>query len=252
MDFSHLHLGCNPSDPARLARAPRLDRHVMALAPPPASLSHRATIHYGQQLDDNDVLSDCGPVGLANGARADAALHGYTLNIPTAAVLNLYGRFGYRPGVAGTDNGTVLLDLLANQATQGWWAADQLELVGPFATLDPGDRAMLARVLNRVGWGYCAVNLALADQVSLVWDTNTPASAGDPTPGSWGGHCLVPLYYDGLADDDLIYLATWGMIHPARWRWWRSRVREAHAVMWRPLAGVDYDRLCADVATFTA
>jgi hypothetical protein len=247
-DFRRMRLGRLPHDPERLAGAPGLDGHAMALAPPPGRLDCRRTVAYAPQLDRNDQIGDCGLVGLANGARADAALQGFRLNITTETVVGWYSRFGY----PAQDNGTVLLDVLASQAQHALQAEDQLPLTGPYATIDPQDRPMLARVMARVGWSYVGVNLAAADQVAEVWDTATPASAGDPTPGTWGRHCLDLLYYDGLDDTDLVYIATWGMIHPATWRWVRSRLDEAHAVIWRPLAGIDYDRLCADVAAIAA
>jgi hypothetical protein len=107
----------------------------------------------------------------------------------------------------------------------------------------------------RCGTAYLGVNLAAADEVSNAWDINTPASAGDPTPGSWGGHCLLAWSYTGLGDEDVVTLVTWGsLLYTATWRWLASRCQEAHVVIWRQLmkpdglnqAGLDYDQLRAD------
>jgi hypothetical protein len=247
-DFSRMQLGRKPLDAALIAGLPTLDCHDFALAPPPASLAQRRTLNYGLQMYANDRVGDCGLAGIANGASAEAALQGYALGIGVERVLAFYGRFGYRPDDPKTDQGVVLTDVLANQAQQAFYAEDQLPLTGPYATIDPHDRAMLARVMDQVGWVYGGVSLAKADQVADVWDTNTPASAGDPTPGSWGGHCALPLYHTGFDDTDLVYFGTWGREHPATWRWVESRLAEAHAIIWRPIAGVDNDRLCADLA----
>ncbi len=250
-DFRAMRHGRLPHDPERLARAPRLDGHVFALAPPPAALA-RGHVAYAPQMDDNDKVGDCGAVGLANGARAVAALRGNALDIATAAVLAFYARMGYRLGPPVVDPGMRLLDALAAQAAQAWMAKEQLPLTGPFASFDPADRMMAARAMDQIGWAYCGFALALSDQRADVWDTETPASAGDPTPGSWACHCMDLLYYDGLSDTDLVYLATWGMIQRATWRWVQSRMDEAHVVIWRLVAGIDYDRLRADCAAFVA
>ena len=90
-----------------------------------------------------------------------------------------------------------------------------------------------------------------------IWDTDAPASAGDPTPGSWGGHCPIIWDYTGTADTDLVRLGTWGYWQKATWRWIRQRTQEAHAIAWRQLDaagtdGLDYERLMADAALFTA
>lgn len=250
-DFRGMRRGRRPCDPEQLARAPTLDHHALALAPPPATLSQRAQVPYGPKLDRNNDLGDCGAVGIANGARADAALRGYSLDISTERVVSgLYARGGYREGHPETDTGLVLVDVLQGMAHQAWYAEDQLPLTGPWATIDPDDRAMLARIMERVGWVYSGVDLAPADLNSDAWDINTAAAAGDPTPSPQLAHCLDLLYYDGLSDTDLVHVATWGIIHPATWRWVHSRLREAHAAIWRLLAGIDNDRLCADLQAF--
>jgi hypothetical protein len=212
------------------------------LTPALAALAARKAIDFGVQCDANDHVGNCAFVGIANGARADAALRGFKVNITTPTVLGWYGRAGYPQ----QDNGAVLLDVLASQLGQAFMAEQQLPLCGPFATLDVRNRGLLARAMERVGWVYPGFALAVADQVADVWDINTPAAAGDPTPGSWGGHCADMLWCNGIDDDSLVFLATWGIIHPATWRWVDSRMEEAHVVIWRSVQGIDYDRLAAD------
>lgn len=250
-NFRGMQLGRLPYDSAQVARAPQLEGRFRVLAAPPWRL-HRENILYQPGLDRNDVLGDCGAVGIANGARAEAALQDFSIDISTDQVVALYERFGYRPDDPKSDQGVRLLDVLTSQSQKAWLAEDQMPLTGPWATFDPQDRIMAARVMSNVGWCYSGFDLALADQEADVWDTATPASAGDSTPGSWGGHCADELYYNGLEDTDLVYLATWGKVHPATWRWIKSRKVETHAVLWRPIAGIDYERLCEDVASFAA
>lgn len=244
-NFTWMKLGRLAPDLPRLARAPTLAAHRLALAPPPASLAERGSVPYGPRLDRNDQLGDCGAVGIANGARAEAALRETRLDIPTDRVVGLYSRFGYVAGRPETDRGVVLADVLNNMARQAWNAEEQLPLTGPWAFVNPQDRQMVARVMASIGWVYGGFNLRVADQNAKVWDIR----AGDDTT-PWGSHCMVPLYYDELGDDDLVHMATWGMIQPATWRWVKSQMEEAYAVVWHAISVIDYDRLCADLAAF--
>lgn len=249
-DFRTMRTGRLPCSAYVLSQAPQLSRYVRAFAPPPPSLKQRAAIPYAPRLDRNDELGDCGAVGIANGARADAALRGFGLDIPTERVVSLYSRGGYQEGRPETDNGLVLVNVLQGMVQKAWNAGDQLPLTGPWATVDPDDRTMLARCMDKLGWLYTGVDLAPADMTAELWDTSLPASAGDPVPRPDLGHCIDLLWYDGLGDDDLVHVATWGIVMRATWRWLHSRLREAHIVAWRPLAGLDYDMLSADVTSF--
>jgi hypothetical protein len=164
-------------------------------------------------------------------------------------VVDLYSRFGYDAGQTATDGsnptdqGVVLLSLLRSMLAQAWVPTPQLPLCGPWVTVVPDNRKSLALLMARIGWALCGFNLAESDQQPGVLDINPPATAGNPAPGSWGLHCAVPLWYDGLDDTSLVYIASWGIILQATWRWVRSRLVEAYGVLWRPLAGLDFDRI---------
>jgi len=256
-------LGRRPHDPAAIARAPSLYGHRMASLPPPPKLI-RDHVAYQPEMDDNSILGDCTAAGLANAARAAAALNGFGVAIPTDKVVSFYSEScGYVPGDPSTDQGGVELDVLGYQLQHGFDASGQTELVGDFATFDPQDRALFANAMVRCGTVYLGVDLSIADQTTNTWDTNYPASAGDPTPGGWGGHCLLAWAYTGLSDDDLVTLVTWGsLMYRATWRWLmdQRRCQEAHVVIWRQLmradgvnhAGLDYDRLRADNMAWAA
>ena len=153
--------------------------------------------------------------------------------------------------------------MLAYQLRAGFAREEHEPLVADFATVDPADRAMLARSMASCGTIYLGINLAMADQTfgpTTVWDTDAPAESGDPTPGSWGGHCVFAWDYSGLTDADVVRLGTWGGWQRATWRWLRSRADEAHVLIWRDLqtveqrnfAGIDYDMLRAEALAFTA
>lgn len=191
--FASMQLGRLPHDPAVIARMPSLDGHELLAVAGDIDKLERQHFHFRPAMDDNNIIGDCTCVGYANGARAAAALHGYEIDITTQQVLALYSRScGYVPGNEATDRGGVLADVLAWQARHGFDATNQM-LVGDFATVDPANLRAVRKVTNATGLLYCGVELAVADQnpIGGVWDTDTPASAGDATPGSWGGHCLT-------------------------------------------------------------
>jgi hypothetical protein len=235
-----LALGRLTHDPAALARAPQLGQYTAAWGAPPPQLN-RDAIAYAPRLYRNDALPDCTAAGLAN-----AALNGLgAVAIDEQHVVNFYGacvRCADPAQLAATD-GARELDVLSYQARNGFDVGLPAPLVADCATFDPQNRDLLANVMAHLGSGYLGVALAMADQAAAegagVWDTNTPANAGDTTPGSWGLHCLLCWSYSGLGDGDVVKLATWGGLQLATWRWVASRIEEAHAVIFRDLVGAD-------------
>jgi len=240
-----LALGRLTHDPAALARAPQLGQYAAAWGAPPPQLN-RDAIAFAPRLYRNDTLPDCTAAGLANAADAQAALNGLgAVAIDEQQVVNFYGDCvgcADAAQLAATD-GARELDVLSYQGRNGFDVGLPAPLVADCATFDPQDRGLLANAMAHLGSGYFGVALAIADQATAegigVWDTNTPASSGDSTPGSWGLHCLLCWSYSGLGDTDVVRLATWGGLQLATWRWMASRVEEAHAVIFRDLVGAN-------------
>lgn len=247
-----------------LARAPSVASHRLAAMPAPPRL-RRDTVPFTPGLYDNDTLPDCTAAGLANVARAFGTLNGAEPVVDPDSVPRFYAACA---GVNDTyedmaaSGGAVMLDVLRRQLTAGFDVGQQTPLVADFVTLDIGNRQQLATAMVRLGALYCGCELAVADQAGIgkVWDTGTPASAGDPQPGSWGGHCLIAWAYSGLEDSDYVVLGTWGAWQAATWAWLQSRLAEAHGLAWRQLMpaggpawyGLDYDRLRADGEAWAA
>lgn len=237
--------------------APSLRAHAMAAAQAPAKLI-RDHLPFRPDMGGNDSTGDCTCAAVANAVRAQAAIGGYQVNIPADRVVGMYSAVtGYDPAKPETDAGAIETDVLAWQALHGFDAGGQTPFVGLWATIEAADLNLLRVVTARLGCGYLGLNLALADQEGGgVWDTDMPASAGDPAPGSWGGHAALLWSWTGLGDTDTVQIVTWGRLQRASWRWVRSRLEEAHALvhpqMCGPggMAGIDRDTLAADVAAF--
>lgn len=242
------------------ARVPTFRDHAIAAIQAPARLM-RDHIVYAPQMDDNDTLSDCTAAGLANLARGEAALAGWQLTIPTADVLKFYSQStGYVPGQPATDQGGVMVDVLTSQQRQGFDIGQLAPFVGLWGNLAVDDLNLVRVVMSRLGIAYVGIDLALADQTSGIWDIDSPASQGDPTPGSWGGHCVCFWDYTGTADTDIVRIVTWGGLQSATWRWVRSRMVEVYG-LYHPqfanaagqnFAGIDEQKLAADNSAFAA
>ncbi len=254
-----MRFGLLPARPADLARAPRLATQPIGRRIAQPTLD-RAGVRFGPQMFGNDQIGDCTAAALGNTALAVSALDGFDAIVEQPAVEAFYSATsGYVPGHAATDVGAVLTDVLAYQARSGFNTGAQL-LTGPWATVDPFDRNLLAVGMETFGAVLLGVALSDADmrRVGQTWDAGTMSSGGDPTPGSAGLHCLLAFSYAGLRDGDLVRLATWGGMQAATWRWVGRAIREAHVVAWRPLlrvgglnwAGVDYAAMVAEAAAF--
>jgi len=235
-------------DPAMLARAAQLADHPVAQMVELAQLD-RSNIEFTPCLDDNDIRSNCTAVDLANCLRAAAVLAGYQIVIPTPKVVAFYSQSTGYDGTPATDVGGVEALVLASQARAGFDTGGQTEMVGAWGTQDPADHGLIRRCITHIGTATLGVALSIADKTMDVWDTETPASAGDPTPGSWGRHELFGWDFTGTEPTDLVRLGTWGGWKYATWRWARKAVEEAHAISWRQIGapvGIDYDKMLAD------
>lgn len=248
-------LGRQPHDPAVIARAPKLST-VLGSLTAPDSLP-REDIKFTPGMYDNDQIGDCVEVAIANCANAAAALDGYSLPIVTDDVVGLYKQGAGYDGTPATDQGSIITTVLASQASAGFKiAAEQTPLIGAWGTFDPADQGLMRICAANVGTALLGVALSMADQASVgaVWDT-VNSTGQDPTPGSWGGHGTFLFGWEGIGDDDMVALGTWGGFQMATWRWMKVAVEEAHGIMWRQLwaqanPGL-YDKLMADTQLFT-
>ncbi|WP_256889212.1 hypothetical protein [Acidomonas methanolica] len=231
-------LPCLGARPAVLRpRQPRLDHLPMMTRAAPAVL-RRDEIDPAPIMADNDRIGDCTAAGLANAVRAVSALNGFQTPVTTQEVVAFYSAStGYRAADPASDRGGVETDVLAHAALHGY-ALEAQTLYPLWGTIEPGHFNSLRLAASALGVVYLGVELAIADQAGLggIWDTETPDSLGDRTPGSWGGHCLLLWAYDGTGDEDTVTLLTWGTTQRATWRWLRSRMTEAHGLLWPQLA----------------
>lgn len=243
------------------ANAPSLSMHAIASVTAPPKLI-RDSIRFQPRMFSNQLYGNCAWAGIGNALLAQTALAGYPGNVADGAPLQWYEEAtGFNPADSATDKGTVLIQGLDYQVKKGLDGGDQTKYVGLWASVDPSDLNRVRTVMALLGVGYWGVRLSVSDQNQDVLDINPPASAGDPTPGSWGDHCLLGWAYDGIGSKDLVTLGTWGTLQiRATWDWVRERLMESHALVHTQLLppngknflAIDRDTLAADCAAFSA
>lgn len=213
----------------------------------------------------NDTLGDCTSAGIGNSLRAQSSLSSFMTGVSTDDAIAFYAfSTGYVIGDPATDNGGVEIDVLAYAARNGYPTSGG-RMYPLWGSVNHEDMNSIRLATAAFGSTYLGLQLAESDMYQDergdmvdVWDTNTPVSFGDPTPGSAGGHCAVMWSYTGTGDDDIVEILTWGKKQRATNRWLRSRLDEVHAIAWRQLqpasglfpSGTDWDRLVADNASF--
>lgn len=250
-------LGRKPHNPEHLALAPKISATTLAGLPKPPDKLDRNAVNLVPALAYNDVAPDCTAVALLNYLLAFAALNNAPrLPYQRDKVLDFYAECADLPPHPSYDqiidsDGAVMLDVLKRQHDLGFDCGTGLLYRGEFGTVDPHDLGALRTIVNATGGMNIGVDLALSDQSAEIWDTDLPASAGDPAPGSWGGHDLILFDYDGTDDTDLVTWLTWGKRKKSTVRWLKSRIAEAHGMAWgqcmpasgKTWLGLSYDQL---------
>lgn len=224
--------------PERLARAVLSAR--LGLVVPPPSLD-RSRLDYEPQDFKNHYEPNCTCAGLANSAIAYGVVFGGgPPPVDDSAPLDFYAACIGKPGateeqLALTD-GAVLLDVIGNACTNGFaaktYADGTKELLVPVHEPIPTTREAIAETLIQMSVEV-GVRLYQRDMDTFgqgPW-TASPAASGQLV----GGHAFDPWDYQGLTDNDLLRIATWGTLQTASWEWLMARIDEAHGLNWPQL-----------------
>lgn len=235
IDLSQVATGRHAHDQGRVAALPI---HTVAADRPPLVLD-RSSLAFLPGDYGNSTKPICTAVAKFNTARAYSWANAHTDIVADPAKPEAF--FAEALGIPNTDaavmatDGAVMLDIAEYAATHGIDFGQQTRLVPSFVAIDFANRMALADAVLRFGAADIGVALAMADQQMPVWDTDTPASAGDPTAGSWGLHDTFIWDWDGLDDTSLVRLGTWGYWQKATWRWATKAIEEAYRLRWRQL-----------------
>jgi hypothetical protein len=178
----------------------------------------------------NDTLGDCTCAAAGHAIQVwTQAAHfadGETFEKtePDSAILTAYEAVsGYNPVTGDNDNGAVMLDVLNCWRKTGVGG----DTVAAFASiaLHQGSTIPMAQLaLDWFGGLYIGLQLPLSAQDETVWSQGFGAEG---QAGSWGGHCVYVVGYDGGG----LTCITWGGLQRMTWGFFSTYCDEAYAVL---------------------
>ncbi len=257
----------------RDSRTLKLARYLApALPAPPAAVDYSMGItDWGLMLNDQLGCCTIAAVGHAIQSWTRNAL-GRELTVPDSTILDYYEKWdGYNPSDPATDQGGVELDVLSDWRQQGF----EGQTLNAFAAVElangdagSGARAnLIETAIWLFGGIYIGLELPLTAQAQDVWDIDPSAASAESAPGSWGGHAVYVLGYDGGdtgatagSCPGFLTCITWGQLKKMTWAWFEKYCSEAYALIsadWLKTNGVspsgfDLAGLEKDLATVTA
>ena len=190
-------------------QAARRDNRSLAFAAYAANLASAPDVcnntdkitNLGMML--NDTLGDCTCATVGHIIQAWTAECGAQIILPDSVILALYEKFGYDPNDPSTDGGAVILDVIKLWRTSGV----EGHTIGAFAVLNTARLQEFKDGVYYFGSVYIGVQLPITAQNQDIWDV-VPNGGANAVAGSWGGHAIPIVAYDG----DFWYVITWGAI----------------------------------------
>jgi len=171
----------------------------------------------------NDTLGDCVPAAAGHSIEQWTALA--TLKpvvLPDATIEKTYEAVGgYVPGNPATDQGCVMLDML------NYWRKTGVggHKIMAYADLNPLSRGQVEASVQLFANCYIGIQLPITAQNQDEWEV--VSTTGDGAPGSWGGHCVPAIAYDGEG----LTVVTWGATKRMSWAFLEAYSDEAYALL---------------------
>ena len=216
-----LRLGKLPvrTDPRTLALARYVDRAKLPKAP--AALDLAAPVP-DWPMYANDRIGDCTTAAAAHMIEAwTAPTRGHAVEISQRAVLSAFDRVKQVDPVTG-EEGAVELDVLTYWRRRGIGG----HRIGAFARVPRWDHKLVREAAYLFGGVYIGLQLPVTAQHQATWDW-THRLDGPARPGSWGGHAVDVVGYDGHG----LTVVTWGRLQEMTWAFWDRYVDEVYAVL---------------------
>jgi len=232
-------------------RTLRLARYVDIAKLPPAPSTLDLTAHVPDwPMYANDRIGDCTIAAAGHMIEAwTAAGHGAAVEVSESSVLAAFDRVKSVDPQTG-EEGAVELDVLKDWRRHGVGH----HRIAAFASVSIRDHALVRAAAWLFGGLYIGLALPVTAQSQEVWDW-TGSFTGDARPGSWGGHAVDVVGYDGA----VLTVITWGAPKELTWRFWDRYVDEVYCILSRDFLdgdrapnGFDLDALRADLALVTA
>jgi hypothetical protein len=171
----------------------------------------------------NDTLGDCTCAAVGHLVQDWTANASSEVTIPDPDIVSLYEAVsGYKPGDPSTDNGAECLTVLNYWRNKG--VPGEGDKIAAYVALTPGDYTHVEDALYLFGGVYIGLQLPLSAQNQAVW---AQSSGPDAAAGSWGGHCVAVVGYDGGG----LTCVTWGALQRMTWGFWHTYCDEAYGVL---------------------
>jgi hypothetical protein len=220
-------------------------------APPDAIDYTKQITNLGVML--NNQLGDCTAAGVGHLRQAWTATNGNQKIWGDDQIQTIYSLTGgYVPGNDLTDNGAVEIDVL-NYWRQTGFYGDQITA---YMALEPNNSLHIKQAIQLFGGVYGGYALPKSAQNQTVFHLSPGGTAGDASPGSWGGHCMVACAYNHIGP----IVITWGIFKQTTWQWWNAYCDESYAILSSDWAapgvlapsGLSLNNLKADLQLVTA
>jgi hypothetical protein len=217
-------------DPRTLMFANYLERTLPA---PPAARDYgtkvadqaRQAKRAAWPMYENDSLSDCTCAAVGHMIEIWTANAGSLIEVPDAAVVELYRHFN--PGKE--DRGCNLLDVLS------YWRKTPVggHSLQAYVGLEPKNHAQAKAAVNLFGTIYIGVslpNFAVPDNVdplTIPWVVPPAGATGPNAANTNNGHCIPAVAYD----ERNLYIVTWGKRKAMSWEFYDAYADEVYAVL---------------------
>jgi len=230
------------TDPRTLMLARYVDR--TKLPAPPASWD--GTAHVGDwPMYANDRLGDCTCAAAGHMIEAwTGTAKGQATELSEKSIVSAFEAVKQVDPVTG-EEGAVELDVL------NYWHKHGIgrHKIGAFAKVSVYAHPLLMSGASIFGGLYIGLSLPKTAQGQEVWDW-THSLKGPAKPGSWGGHAVDVVRYDGNG----VTVVTWGALKEMTWAFWDRYCDEAYCIIssdflagGKTPGGLDINALNADL-----
>jgi hypothetical protein len=204
-------------------RTLQLARYVDTAELPAPPATYDETAHVPDwPMYANDRIGDCTCAAAGHMIEAwTAAASGTAKEVSERAVLTAFDAVKITDPATG-EEGAVELDVLKYWRKTGVGG----HRIGAFAAVQSHDHGLVRTASYLFGGVYIGLALPVTAQRQAVWDW-TGSLTGPARPGSWGGHAVDVVQYDG----DGLTVVTWGMLKRMTWAFWDRYVDECYGLL---------------------
>ncbi len=131
---------------------------------------------------------------------------------------------GFDLATGTNDNGCVEQDVVNYWKKTGIGSYDK---IGAFATIEPGNILHIKQGMQIFNGLLVGFDLPETCQKQSIWHVPFGGTRGDGRPGSWGGHAVCLVDYNGVGP----VCVTWGGLQQMTWGFMQTYMDEAYALL---------------------